>query len=156
MLTKSQIKCDTDTICGDANYSQLQCSECSKRCFLRGLANQASLAIDLAAEVDRLKAERRWITDRKPDSGVTVLLLCEVRPECRKYVCDGYYATPKTIVSGGNLDETNGEYDEETDEYYLCEGWYEVVKNWQEYSSITIEDFVIGWMPLPEPEGSEK
>lgn len=109
--------------------------------------------VDLQSELDRLKAERRWVPvdqTHTPVSGKHVLLLCEIRPSGKRYVCDGFYAAQKAIVASGDDDgEFSSEYDEATDEYYLLEGWYEVVKNWDEYSSIVIEDFVIGWQPLP-------
>lgn len=43
------------------------------------------------------------------------------------------------------------DYCEEDDEYYLKEGWYEIIHNWDEYGSIVIGDFVTHWMPRPEP-----
>ncbi len=43
------------------------------------------------------------------------------------------------------------DYNEENDTYYLPSGWYEVVVNWYEYSSIAIHEGVVThWMPLPE------
>ena len=33
-------------------------------------------------------------------------------------------------------------------------GWYEVIKNWDDYNSVAVEDFVTHWMPMPElPKG---
>ena len=99
-----------------------------------------------------------WISvkDKLPESGKHVLLCCEIRPSKRNdYVCDGYYATAKTISTGCD-EECPSEYDEEKDEYFLLEGFYEVVKNWDDFSSITIGDFVTHWMPLPEPPKEEK
>ena len=99
---------------------------------------------------------QQWIpvTERLPESGVQVLLCCEVRyggEIAGKYVCDGYYAEANKIVAGGFPDECNCEYSEEDDEFYLREGWYEVIKNWYDYNSVAVEDFVTHWMPLPEP-----
>ena len=100
-----------------------------------------------------------WISveDRLPESGVHVLVACEMRGQYLqgRYVCDGYYAKAKTHPSYGNPDECAVEYIEEDDEYYLLEGWYEVIKNWDDYSSIVIDDFVTHWMPLPEPPKGE-
>ena len=98
----------------------------------------------------------QWIPvgERLPESGKHILLCCEVRPSGKRYVCDGYYAASKSTTSGYSS-ELDCEYDEETDEYYLPEGYYEVIKNWDDYSSIVIDDFVTHWKPLPEPPKGE-
>lgn len=44
----------------------------------------------------------------------------------------------------------NDEYHEADGTYYLKEGWYECIDNWDEFTSITIhEGEVDKWMPLP-------
>ena len=104
---------------------------------------------------------QEWISvkDRLPENGVHVLLCCEIHRYggeiAGKYVCDGYYAEANKIIAGGFPDECDCEYSEEDDEYYLCEGWYEVIKNWDDYNSVAVEDFVTHWMPLPSTEGLE-
>ena len=104
---------------------------------------------------------QEWISvdDRLPESGVHVLICCEIRRYnggiAGKYVCDGYYAGANKIVAGGFPDECNCEYSEEDDEYYLCEGWYEIIKNWGDYKSVSVEDFVTHWMPMPQPPKGE-
>lgn len=102
---------------------------------------------------------QEWISvnDRLPENGVHVLLCCETHRYggeiTGKYVCDGYYAEANKIIAGGFPDECDCEYSEEDDEYYLREGWYEVIKNWDDYNSVAVEDFVTHWMPLPSTEG---
>ena len=104
---------------------------------------------------------QEWISvkDRLPESGVHVLICCEMHRYggeiAGKYVCDGYYAEANKIIAGGFPDECNCEYSEEDDEYYLCEGWYEVIKNLDDYNSVAVEDFVTHWMPMPSTEGIE-
>ena len=104
---------------------------------------------------------QEWVSvkDRLPENGVHVLLCCEMHRYggeiAGKYVCDGYYAEANKIIAGGFPDECNCEYSEEDDEYYLREGWYEVIKNWDDYNSVAVEDFVTHWMPLPEPPKGE-
>lgn len=85
-----------------------------------------------------------------PNSGEHVLLCCEIKPTGSRYVCDGYYAAKHTEIASSCGDDIACEYSEEDDEYYLLEGWYEVIKNWDDYNSIVVADFVVGWMPLPE------
>ena len=105
--------------------------------------------------VDHAVAFQEWISvnDRLPENGVHVLLCCEIHRYggeiAGKYVCDGYYAEANKIIADGFPDECDCEYSEEDDEYYLCEGWYEVIKNWGDYNSVAVEDFVTHWMPLP-------
>ena len=104
---------------------------------------------------------QEWISvnDRLPESGVHVLICCEMHRYggeiAGKYVCDGYYAEANKIRAECFADECNYEYSEEDDECYLCEGWYEVVKNWDDYNSVAVEDFVTHWMPLPKPPKGE-
>lgn len=47
----------------------------------------------------------------------------------------------------------NCEYSEEKDCYYTPEGWYEVIDNWDEFSSVAIcrSNTITHWMSLPEP-----
>ena len=103
-----------------------------------------------------------WISvkDRLPESGVHVLICCEMHRYggeiAGKYVCDGYYAEANKIIAGGCPDECYCEYSKEDDEYYLCEGWYEVIKNWNDYNSVAVEDFVTHWMPIPDLPEMEK
>ena len=55
----------------------------------------------------------------------------------------------------GDDDELCVEYCEERDEWYLKEGWYELVDNWPDYSSIAVHEGEVDyWMPMPPaPEG---
>jgi hypothetical protein len=53
-------------------------------------------------------------------------------------------------------DEDNFEYCDTDDEYYIPAGWYECISNWEEYSSVKINDGVVThWMNLPEPSKKE-
>ena len=94
-----------------------------------------------------------------PKSGEHVLVCCEVMrmdgSAGNRYVCDGFYAAKHTEIASSCGDGFACEYSEADDEWYLLEGWYEVVKNWDEYSSIAFVDFVVGWQPLPEPPKGE-
>ena len=112
-----------------------------------------------ANDIARFPTVGGWISvkDGLPDSN-HVLARCEIRGlyKPKSYTCVAFYAK-KNSISVGNCfdDEICCEYDEETDEYYLKEGWYEVIRNWDEYGSVVIGDFVTHWMPLPEPPEEE-
>lgn len=101
------------------------------------------------------RKQSEWISveERLPESGVHCLLCCDIKRidgTHRQYVCDGYYAERWKEECCNVDDDAAIEYNEENDEYYLLEGWYEVIKNWDDYSSIAIDDTVTHWMPLPE------
>ncbi len=98
----------------------------------------------------------QWIPvtpETMPESGDHVWLCCE-RRRCDgtiyRYVCDGEYIAECAEIVTCASDELAVKYDEATDEYYLKEGFYERIFNWDEYSSVVISDFVTHWMPLPE------
>lgn len=98
-----------------------------------------------------------WISvkDRLPEAGKHVLADCEVRlisGRKKHYVCEAYYAPAHTLSVGSFPDDDECyEYDETDDNYYLLEGWYECIHNWDDYSGVVIGDFVTHWMPLPTP-----
>lgn len=106
--------------------------------------------------LDLFRTKQEWISveDRLPDSGVHCILCCDMKRidgTHSQYVCDGYLAERFKINAHYADDDCATEYNEEDDEYYLKEGWYEVIKNWDNYNSIVIDDTVTHWMPLPEP-----
>jgi hypothetical protein len=56
----------------------------------------------------------------------------------------------------GDDDELCVEYCHEKDEWYLKEGWYELIDNWDYSSAAIVEGVVDYWMPFPPapaPEG---
>lgn len=103
-----------------------------------------------------------WISveDRPPESGKHVFATCEIRSlsgHKKRYVCEAYYAKDHSISVGSYPEDDDCyDYSEEDDEYYLKEGWYEVIHNWDEFGSVPIGDFVTHWMPLPEPHKEEE
>ena len=83
-------------------------------------------------------------------------------PSCRQPVLACYtngYGRGRTIRAqwlakfqqeSDDIDNFYAEYDEETDTYYDPEGWYELIDNWDEYSSVGVtEGIITHWMPLP-------
>ena len=74
----------------------------------------------------------------------------------RYRIVKAFYAPQSTIESNSESDAYD-EYDEEKDTYYLKQGWYECIDNWEEWSSIFIhEGEITHWMPLPEPPNDQR
>ena len=112
---------------------------------------------ELEKELEAAKTDTKWISvnERMPDSSELCLLACKstcYNGKTYRYVCDGFYAErwKEEEANDGSGDQAI-EYNEDDDEYYLCEGWYERIHNWDDYNSIVISDTVTHWMPLPEP-----
>ena len=137
--------CRDDMNCYDCPFGVLSgfgCSEDLKKAALELLKEQEASP---------------WISvkDRLPESGKYVLATCEIRSLYgykKQYVCEAFYAKERSISAGRYPEDDDCyDYSEEDDEYYLKEGWYEVIHNWDEFGGVLIGDFVTHWMPLPEP-----
>ena len=121
---------------------------------LQALKDETDMAIVEDGKTARLCFVKKWIpvTERLPENDVPVLLSCKCGAGA--YVCDGFhtekYSTPIPFYA-----DIDADYDEEADEYYFPEGWWEVIKNWDDYSCVAIEDTITHWMPLPEPPKEE-
>lgn len=97
-----------------------------------------------------------WIKvtpETMPENLQEVLALCKMDCSGTKYVCVAYYVGEKMTVEETGIcwDSEVVEYDEERDEYLAPSGWFERIRNWDDYSSVGIEDVVTHWMPLPNP-----
>lgn len=113
------------------------------------------LLMEAAETIGNLLVSRyEWISieDRLPENGVHCLLCCTAKfngGTRRPYVCDGFYAERYKNLAYGVDDDRVTDYNEENDEYYISEGWYEIINNWDDYDFIAIDDFVTHWMLLP-------
>jgi hypothetical protein len=58
-----------------------------------------------------------------------------------------------TVEAGDDLDEV-GEYNDADDTYYMPEGWWEQIDNWDNYAQVWMQRDVTHWtyMPLPPPQ----
>ena len=118
-------------------YATVECLATAKRLRLKGYCKQEWIGVD----------------ERLPESGVHCLVACAVKRidgTYRQYVCDGYYAEKFKHLACGVDDDCVSDYNEENDEYYIAEGWYEIINNWDDYGFVAIDDAVTHWMPLPE------
>lgn len=49
--------------------------------------------------------------------------------------------------------DCNDEYNEADDTYYVREGWYECISNWDEWASVAVvEGEIIRWVPIEDVE----
>lgn len=101
----------------------------------------------------------KWIStaDRLPEPEKEVLALCRTRGGV-DYLCIAIYIAPGATREGSTIiwDYEACEYDEEQDEYFVVPGWYETIKNWDEYRCVGIVDDVTHWMELPEAQEEGK
>ena len=96
-----------------------------------------------------------WIsvTERLPDSGKHVLAYYTNSFSKGRRIRAEYIAPKSREVDWecADTDTQCVEHDEESDSFYLTEGWYELMDNWDEYSSIAVVEGVVShWMPLPK------
>ena len=90
------------------------------------------------------------VNDKLPENEKYVLVCCKSRFS-RPYICIGYHINRHSVE--GNIywnEDLEWDYDEDEDKNYVPEGWYEAVRNWDEYSSVVISDDVTHWAELPE------
>lgn len=96
-------------------------------------------------------AQPHWIPVKERLPEETVLVTVETKMFRHRYICEAVWIPRWTWKASFDNWEDCSEYNEDEDEYYVNEGWYERVHNWDEYSYVGIEDDVLAWMPLPEP-----
>jgi hypothetical protein len=83
------------------------------------------------------------VTERLPDSGQEVLAHYNDVTVRATYI-------HRFTEECNDLDCENYEYNEEDDEFYINEGWYELMDNWGDFRSIAIvEGTVDSWLPIP-------
>lgn len=139
-------------------YKWETCFECplSHGCpKIKGCTN--GQAIEYASQMPNdcplsVQPEPHWIPCSEKLPSETVIATVETKVFKHRYVCEAVWI-PRWIWKA-SFDfkwEDCLEYKEDDDEYYVLEGWYERVHNWDEYAYVAIDDNVIAWMPIPIP-----
>ena len=108
------------------------------------------IQIEAAERITALEDALRWRKTREelPEAGADVS--CRMRWRGRKTTCvfTGYYAR-KFEIEASCDDESDHDYDEIIETYFLPEGWYENQYNGGDYSSIGVTGGeVIEWRPI--------
>ncbi len=86
--------------------------------------------------------------DGTPAPGKTVIAYYKNSSTMSRQVF-AFYASKFSIVAK-ECDEVT-EYSESHDIFYIPEGWYECIENWDEFSSLAItENEVTHWMDKPK------
>ena len=122
------------------------------------LENQNAHISALQQEIEKLRAQLpRWIpvAERMPENAEAVLVRgYAVNSHKYKATFKGRWIAAHSMLADdfGADSDMDLEYDEAEDEYYVPEGWFERIENWDDYTDIAVCDFTIThWMPLPEP-----
>lgn len=107
-------------------------------------------------EIDELREKQQWIpvAERLPEPETDVLAVCNRNGYI--FVIPAIYEDGKMLTqeSAWNWNDIYcyGLYDEETDDYYIPEGWWENRQfNPDDVYNNPVDCAVTHWMPLPEP-----
>lgn len=97
-----------------------------------------------------------WISvrDRLTEAEQEIMLCCKMPRNGYTYCCLGFYVPHGLYTEDSDFTwdfELCEEYDEDRDDYLVKEGWYERIKNWDDFGCVAIDDTVTHWMPLPKP-----
>lgn len=91
-----------------------------------------------------------WISvdARLPPVGVDVLVV--YRNEANKpRIIRAQWVTKFAVEAEPDLDEI-GEFNEADNTYYLPEGWWEQIDNWEDYCQVYVSrNTVTHWCPMP-------
>ena len=107
----------------------------------------------LQAENAKLKAQLTWRPASELPEKDQIVIATYLNGYGKRRRVSAVYVRQYEEEAGDD-DELCVEYCEEQDEWYLKEGWYELIDNW-DYSLVAIVEGVVDyWMPMPPaPEG---
>ena len=119
--------------------------------------NELCVTEDEIEDMPTIQPEPHWIpvTERLPENEVNVIITVEHRPVGRKsyrrvvraFHEDGTWSDIRSAYSWD--DDSWDDYVDEDGNFLIPEGWFEAIDYHGEFCAV--DDFVIAWMPLPEP-----
>lgn len=144
--------------CKICNGDIIRCNEC-----INGYIRQSADQIERdQKEIAELREKQQWIpvAERLPEPETDVLAVCNRNGYI--FVIPAIYEDGKMLTqeSAWNWNDIYcyGLYDEETDDYYIPEGWWENRQfNPDDVYNNPVDCAVTHWLPLPEaPEEGDK
>lgn len=96
----------------------------------------------------------QWVSvdERLPVTGKKVIATL-ANSHRKRITITAMYVADRTISADDHEEGECIEYCDEADEYFLIEGWYEIVSCYDEFSYVFTGEKITHWMPLPpEPE----
>jgi len=93
-----------------------------------------------------------WNNIEEAPKDKRLLVLCS-RSNGSKHVVIGVYCTKFRQEASDDLaGEEWCDYDEKSDTYFVPEGWYEQIENWDDLTACAFDtrNEVIGWLPIPD------
>lgn len=137
-----------------AVYEHFKCSQCAQeKAAPAEQADSSHVMPPVAAPASQHGAPAsEWIkVDESVPSGRNCLAVYENRGGSQ-FIIRAMYVDKFQIEAQG--DDCDTEINDENDTEYLRAGWYELIDNWGEYSSVKVcEGEVTHWMPLPLKPG---
>ena len=126
------------------DYLEVETSDANRR-----IATLESNVRMYKYENTQLKAQLTWRpVSEKPEKGQVVLASYPNSYGKRRRVRAVYIRQYEEEVDDDC--EAGYEYSEENDLWYLIEGWYELIDNWNDYTSVAIVEGVVDyWLPIP-------
>lgn len=123
-------------------------------------SNEEREKIEQAVKIATHYMNGNWVSVKKrlpiPDHEVRIqcVSLYPMKGDYRKtyYQCQGVYIPKWYKKNVGMVEEECEELDWDENEYYIKEGWYERIHNYDGYSEYEyseIQDFVVAWQYLP-------
>ena len=108
--------------------------------------------LDWAHEkIQALEAQLTWRdATTLPAKDEVVLAKCVGENGYEVVVRAEYYRQYQELAEGNGVEFDTIELCQDDDEWYLKEGWYELIQNWSEYSSLYIDMLVEKWLPIPK------
>ena len=101
--------------------------------------------------VEWLEAQLTWRdATTLPAKDEVVLAKCVGENGYEVVVRAEYYRQYQELAEGNGEEFDTIELCPDDDEWYLKEGWYELIQNWSEYSSLYIDMLVEKWLPIPK------